>query len=170
MLEAAAAIRAVNPNAPVFFYFAVDYTRRWYDLGVWFDEHPGLEVRTYLFCRGEPRGERGRAFVARQQRFLGQMSFSCVVCGARAVKVHNSDGSLATVSQHDDGSNTWHVFDFAQPAAVAKWAGDVANTVTVGKLDGVFIDGYRQRDRWVQGLIPKVHRDAAAGLAGPFTC
>lgn len=34
VLAAAASIRAVNPKAPVFFYFAVDYTRRWYDLGV----------------------------------------------------------------------------------------------------------------------------------------
>merc|ERR1719460_2050617 len=44
VLQAAAAIRALNPSAPVIFYFAVDYTRTWYDLGVWFDAHPKTEV------------------------------------------------------------------------------------------------------------------------------
>lgn len=44
VLAAAKQIRAANPGAPIIFYFAVDYTRRWYDLGVYFDEHPELEV------------------------------------------------------------------------------------------------------------------------------
>ena len=32
VLAAAKQIRAVNPKAPIISYFAVDYTRRWYDL------------------------------------------------------------------------------------------------------------------------------------------
>ena len=44
VLAAARQIRAVNPGAPILFYFAVDYTRRWYDLGVAFDTTPELEV------------------------------------------------------------------------------------------------------------------------------
>ena len=44
VLAAASQIRAVNPVAPIIFYFAVDYTRRWYDLGVAFDTEPDLEV------------------------------------------------------------------------------------------------------------------------------
>lgn len=113
VLAAAAQIRAVNPKAPVFFYFAVDYARRWYDLGTWFDEHPHLEV-------------------------------------------HNADGSLATVQNDDDGNNSWHVFDFAKGEALAKWAGDVANVVRKGDLDGIFIDGYRGvGDRsWPDRLLP----------------
>ena len=102
VLAAAAQIRAVNPDAAVFLYFAVDYTRTWYNLGSWFDAHPELEV-------------------------------------------HNADGSLTTVHQHDDGNNTWHVFDFAKTEAVEKWVGDVAATVTTGQLDGVFIDGCVRR-------------------------
>ena len=30
VLAAASQIRAANPAAPIIFYFAVDYTRRWY--------------------------------------------------------------------------------------------------------------------------------------------
>jgi hypothetical protein len=100
VLAAAAQIRAADPTAPIFFYFAVDFTRRWYDLGVWFDAHPELEL-------------------------------------------HDADGSLTQVESNDDGDNHWHVFDFTQPAAVAKWAADIAAVVTKGALDGVFIDGYR---------------------------
>ena len=44
VLAAAAQIRAVNPSAAIFFYFAVDYTRNWYTLGDYFDAHPELEV------------------------------------------------------------------------------------------------------------------------------
>ena len=44
VLAAAKQIREVNPKAPIIFYFAVDYTRRWYDLGVEFDTKPELEV------------------------------------------------------------------------------------------------------------------------------
>jgi len=44
VLAAASQIRAVNPKAPIIFYFAVDYTRLWYDLGVSFDARPELEV------------------------------------------------------------------------------------------------------------------------------
>ena len=42
--EAALQVRALNPNATLIFYFAVDYTRGWYDLGRWFDEHSSLQV------------------------------------------------------------------------------------------------------------------------------
>jgi len=45
VMAAAKQIRAVNPKAPIIFYFAVDYTRRWYDLRVAFDKKPELEVR-----------------------------------------------------------------------------------------------------------------------------
>jgi len=122
VLTAAAQIRAENPTAPIFFYFAVDYARRWYDLGVWFDAHPELEV-------------------------------------------HNMDGTLARVVNVDDGNNTWHIFDFAQPAAVAKWASDIAAVVHKGSLDGVFIDGYRGTgdDSWPKELIP--HAGAAQKAA-----
>ena len=44
VIEAARAVRAVNPNATMIFYFAVDYTRTWYDLGRYFDQHPDLQV------------------------------------------------------------------------------------------------------------------------------
>jgi len=44
VIEAARAVRSINPNATMIFYFAVDYTRTWYDLGRWFDEHPYLQV------------------------------------------------------------------------------------------------------------------------------
>jgi hypothetical protein len=43
-IAAARAIRAVNPNASVVLYFAVDYTRTWFNLGRYFDAHPELEV------------------------------------------------------------------------------------------------------------------------------
>jgi len=44
VIEAARAVRAANANATMIFYFAVDYTREWYDLGRWFDEHSYLQV------------------------------------------------------------------------------------------------------------------------------
>ena len=44
-IEAARAVRALNANATLIFYFAVDYARTWYDLGRWFDAHADLEVR-----------------------------------------------------------------------------------------------------------------------------
>ena len=44
VIEAARAVRALNANATMIFYFAVDYARTWYDLGRWFDEHSELEV------------------------------------------------------------------------------------------------------------------------------
>jgi hypothetical protein len=44
VIEAAREIRLVNPNATLIFYFAVDYTREWYDLGRWFDQHSYLQV------------------------------------------------------------------------------------------------------------------------------
>ena len=44
VIEAARAVRAVNANATLIFYFAVDYSRTWYDLGRWFDQHPQLQV------------------------------------------------------------------------------------------------------------------------------
>jgi hypothetical protein len=132
VLAAAAAVRAVNPDAAIIFYFAVDYTRRWYDLGVYFDAHPDLEV-------------------------------------------HNADGSLAEVHQHDDGTNTWHVFDFGKPAAVAKWVADIAQVVKKGNLQGVFIDGYRGGGdaagsaAWIKGLIPDTNgTEAAAWVAGAW--
>ena len=48
VLDAAAAIRALNPSAAIIFYFAVDYTRTWYDLGVWFDAHPKVKLALAL--------------------------------------------------------------------------------------------------------------------------
>lgn len=42
--EAAMAVRRVNPNATMILYFAVDYARRWFNLGNWFDAHPSAEV------------------------------------------------------------------------------------------------------------------------------
>ena len=44
VIEAARAVRALNANATMIFYFAVDYTRTWYDLGRWFDAHSALQV------------------------------------------------------------------------------------------------------------------------------
>ena len=44
VINAARAVREVNPNATMIFYFAVDYTREWYDLGRWFDQHSYLQV------------------------------------------------------------------------------------------------------------------------------
>jgi hypothetical protein len=44
VIEAARAVRRVNANATLIFYFAVDYARLWYDLGRYFDEHAYLEV------------------------------------------------------------------------------------------------------------------------------
>ena len=44
VIDAALAVREINPNATMIFYFAVDYARVWYDLGRWFDQHPYLEV------------------------------------------------------------------------------------------------------------------------------
>jgi len=44
VIEAARAVRALNANATLIFYFAVDYARTWYDLGRWFDAHGALEV------------------------------------------------------------------------------------------------------------------------------
>jgi hypothetical protein len=44
VIEAALAIRAINPNSTNIFYFAIDYARDWYDLGRWFDAHQALEV------------------------------------------------------------------------------------------------------------------------------
>jgi hypothetical protein len=44
VIAAARAVRAVNPNATLIFYFAVDYARTWYDLGRFFVAHPSLEV------------------------------------------------------------------------------------------------------------------------------
>ena len=114
VLAAAASIRAVNPSAPIMFYFAVDYARLWYDLGGFFDAHPEIEV-------------------------------------------HNADGSLAEVHDNDNGYNIWHVFDFAQPAAVKKWVDDIASVVSRGNLQGVFIDGYRGNGSisWPKDLIKK---------------
>ena len=112
VLAAAAAIRALNPTAPVFFYFAIDYARTWYTLGGAFDEQPNLEV-------------------------------------------HNADGTLANVTNDDNGHNVWRVFDFAVPAALSKWADGVAAVVHEGGLDGVFIDGYRDPPAWTTGLIPR---------------
>ena len=43
-LAAAKAIKAIDPTKPVFFYFAVDYARTWYELGRYFDAHPSMEV------------------------------------------------------------------------------------------------------------------------------
>mmetsp|Transcript_24832 Transcript_24832/g.74714 ORF Transcript_24832/g.74714 Transcript_24832/m.74714 type:complete len:368 (+) Transcript_24832:126-1229(+) len=119
VLAAAATIREINPQAAIFFYFAVDYTRTWYDLGTWFDEHPALEV-------------------------------------------HNADGTLATRVQTDNGDNTWHIFDFSKAEALDKWTSDIAEVVTRGKLDGIFIDGYRGKDAWVKSLIPHANSTEAA--------
>ena len=44
VIAAARQVRARNPNATMIFYFAVDYTRDWYDLGRWFDQHSYLQV------------------------------------------------------------------------------------------------------------------------------
>ena len=44
VIEAARQVRALNANATLIFYFAVDYTREWYDLGRWFDQHSALQV------------------------------------------------------------------------------------------------------------------------------
>lgn len=44
VIEAGQAVRLLNPNATLIFYFAVDYTREWYDLGRWFDQHSYLQV------------------------------------------------------------------------------------------------------------------------------
>ena len=44
VIEAAQAVRRLNANATMIFYFAVDYTRTWYDLGRWFDDHSYLQV------------------------------------------------------------------------------------------------------------------------------
>lgn len=123
VLAAARQIRAVNPDASVFFYFAVDYTRNWYALGDWFDAHPALEV-------------------------------------------HNADGTLATVKSE---GNTWHVFDFAQPAALEAWVSAVAAEVRALPFDGLFIDGYRSEGGWAHGLIPgATSAEQAAWLRGAW--
>ena len=44
VIAAAKAVRLVNPNATMIFYFAIDYVRTWYDLGRYFDQHPEMEV------------------------------------------------------------------------------------------------------------------------------
>lgn len=44
VINAARSVRQLNPNATMIFYFAVDYTREWYDLGRWFDQHSYLQV------------------------------------------------------------------------------------------------------------------------------
>ena len=44
VIEAGQAVRAVNGNATLIFYYAIDYARTWYDLGRYFDEHEALEV------------------------------------------------------------------------------------------------------------------------------
>jgi hypothetical protein len=44
VIEAARAVRALNPAATLIFYYAIDYSRTWYDLGRWFDQHPSLQV------------------------------------------------------------------------------------------------------------------------------
>jgi len=44
VINAARAVRDVNPNVTMIFYFAVDYTREWFDLGRWFDQHSYLQV------------------------------------------------------------------------------------------------------------------------------
>ena len=38
------ALKALNPSLPVIMYYAADFARRWYDMGVWFDAHPSLEL------------------------------------------------------------------------------------------------------------------------------
>jgi hypothetical protein len=44
MVAAAAQIRERNPVAPVFLYWQADWARWWYSSGVWFDQHPELEL------------------------------------------------------------------------------------------------------------------------------
>jgi hypothetical protein len=48
-------LKALNPKLEVVMYFAADLARTWYDVGVWFDEHPELE----LSCGGKPVIEQG---------------------------------------------------------------------------------------------------------------
>ena len=48
-------LKALNPKLEVVMYFAADLARTWYDVGVWFDEHPELE----LSCGGKPVKEQG---------------------------------------------------------------------------------------------------------------
>ena len=78
-------LKALNPKLEVVMYFAADLARTWYDVGVWFDQHPSLE----LSCNGSRVADEG-----------------------------------------------FHAFDYAQPAAVARWVQTFTDAVATGYIDG----------------------------------
>ena len=129
-IAAAKQIRALRPDQTVIFYFAVDYARTW-SIFISMFQYMLYIVLIVLHCIDYfyicdvftiyyvIRYSLGHWFDANPQ-----------------LEAHNADGSLATVTSE---GFTWHIFDFAQPAARQAWVEALVKAVGSGLVDGVFV-------------------------------
>jgi hypothetical protein len=171
VIEAARQVRALNPNATLIFYYAVDYARTWYDLGRWFDQHSDLEVHNADKRRANHTDSDGGA-----PNTWG--IFDWAQPAARSAWI---DRIASVVSTADANGNNLFDGECSEPRAGERRhcaaAPPPCPTLTHTHLPrahprpppppGIFIDGYRSASGWASGLIPlATPAEQSAWLAG----